>query len=968
MTWYLYPPMPAIGANGEIVRSGTGQFFAEDDAAGTTPLTLQDINGATITSILVNDLGLTQAFRSEHPEGTWRSGPFTVSLSSPKGLREAADASALAAAESADAATVARNAALEAAAGADAIPAGGAVGQVLTKASLADKDVTWTTPSGGGGGGGVTVHGGLTGLDADDHLQYLTPARGDARYYQKAQVDTAVAAAATATSAADRSRANHTGVQPISSVENLETRLAAVEAGGGGGGGTITTDSVTDMTTVGKAVAKASSAAAARTAIGAGTSSVVIGTVGGTAADAGTMATALSGKAGSAHTHAAADVTGLNTAIEDIAEPLIEGMASELGDQAVARTVYGSHEGEILPPWNTAPAIGPERWLTANMHASGAQVLAPTITANGSPQEVIVYLKMDSFNNAGVDPWRLEFDFEAPASGWASVYLALQQSNQTNVAGTADQYVVTHESPARSGHSVVDFQVPDFNTSFMYLKVRLKVENNVTAGQILRLTNVSLRRIPRLTPPMLVAYGFSPGAPTLWMRHTNSRGVRKTTKTLLNEGGIASTLEYDTWSPWRWSLPDPSFIDATGVYDGKVGSDETKTGIAAGDLNVGNNDQILSVETSTPGTFELRGNVHGGETAQAGGIAYKIDEGKGAGLVTWTPGSSLSYLKPCRRYQVKWNTQLTRSGDSTPFALVDHLSTAFDDGMIRTDRSTTFPKAAVIGDTFEWMSSHAVSPLWLGRIGKGQTVISDLDTRGLLAAPVQPAATPSTTGGTLAAGTYYYWVTAMTEVGETTVSPVRSATTTGSTGSVALTWTNITGAIGYRVYRGNASTAVPRLIGSSQGGAFTDTGAGGNTGAPTQPTAIFFPPKVNTARTTTATRREATATDATWSVWYDPQYDMCYANIFDRDALLSRAGVQAATTRLQMIPGSITKEYINAIWTGNTGTIAVGTSTPAWVATHWSYIYSPNDLVNFHREVADKAANLGALKAMYPAV
>lgn len=35
---------------------------------------------------------------------------------------------------------------------------------------------------GGGGGGGVTDHGALTGLGDDDHTQYLTAARGDARY------------------------------------------------------------------------------------------------------------------------------------------------------------------------------------------------------------------------------------------------------------------------------------------------------------------------------------------------------------------------------------------------------------------------------------------------------------------------------------------------------------------------------------------------------------------------------------------------------------------------------------------------------------------------------------------------------------------------------------------------------------------------------------------------------------------
>lgn len=44
-----------------------------------------------------------------------------------------------------------------------------------------------------GGGVGVTDHGALTGLSDDDHPQYLTNARGDARYYTQAQVATALA-------------------------------------------------------------------------------------------------------------------------------------------------------------------------------------------------------------------------------------------------------------------------------------------------------------------------------------------------------------------------------------------------------------------------------------------------------------------------------------------------------------------------------------------------------------------------------------------------------------------------------------------------------------------------------------------------------------------------------------------------------------------------------------------------------
>jgi hypothetical protein len=51
-----------------------------------------------------------------------------------------------------------------------------------------------TIPDSGGAGGGVTNHGQLTGLSDDDHVQYHNDARGDARYYTQAQVDTALSA------------------------------------------------------------------------------------------------------------------------------------------------------------------------------------------------------------------------------------------------------------------------------------------------------------------------------------------------------------------------------------------------------------------------------------------------------------------------------------------------------------------------------------------------------------------------------------------------------------------------------------------------------------------------------------------------------------------------------------------------------------------------------------------------------
>lgn len=84
--------------------------------------------------------------------------------------------------------------------------------------------------------------------------------------------------------------------------------------------------------------------------------------------------------------------------------------------------------------------------------------------------------------------------------------------------------------------------------------------------------------------------------------------------------------------------------------------------------------------------------------------------------------------------------------------------------------------------------------------------------------------TPSTTGGTLPAGTHYYAVTALTAYGETDARRA-SVATTGATGSVALSWPGVTGATGYRVFRGTAAGQEFVLAQIASGTvAYTDTG------------------------------------------------------------------------------------------------------------------------------------------------
>jgi predicted secreted protein len=98
-----------------------------------------------------------------------------------------------------------------------------------------------------------------------------------------------------------------------------------------------------------------------------------------------------------------------------------------------------------------------------------------------------------------------------------------------------------------------------------------------------------------------------------------------------------------------------------------------------------------------------------------------------------------------------------------------------------------------------------------------------------LAAPGTVTPTPSSSGGTLAAGTYFYKVTATNAAGETIGSPEATTTTTGSTGSVALAWSAVSGATGYKIYRG-ASAGAESVFFTSATNSFTDVGGAGTAG------------------------------------------------------------------------------------------------------------------------------------------
>jgi len=109
--------------------------------------------------------------------------------------------------------------------------------------------------------------------------------------------------------------------------------------------------------------------------------------------------------------------------------------------------------------------------------------------------------------------------------------------------------------------------------------------------------------------------------------------------------------------------------------------------------------------------------------------------------------------------------------------------------------------------------------------------------------PSRATAIPSGSGGTLAANTYFYVIVAVDSAGNlsspsgyatTTAGRTILPVTTGSTSSIALNWSGVTGASSYRIYRGKIVSNALSWDGyfTSSTASLTDTGSSPTAGSP----------------------------------------------------------------------------------------------------------------------------------------
>jgi hypothetical protein len=164
----------------------------------------------------------------------------------------------------------------------------------------------------------------------------------------------------------------------------------------------------------------------------------------------------------------------------------------------------------------------------------------------------------------------------------------------------------------------------------------------------------------------------------------------------------------------------------------------------------------------------------------------------------------------------KWEPKVTPLVDQ---ALRGMMGTDFGQTQGMRHDELTY-KTMIYGDT--------IFPHLIALLGSADTVTS-------LTATTLTLGSTSTTGGTLAAGATYWKVTATGAGGEGIGSNEVTATLTGSTSSQVLSWTVVTGASGYKVYRGTAAGAENVLVTTINSGStvtFTDTGSSVGAGAP----------------------------------------------------------------------------------------------------------------------------------------
>lgn len=190
-----------------------------------------------------------------------------------------------------------------------------------------------------------------------------------------------------------------------------------------------------------------------------------------------------------------------------------------------------------------------------------------------------------------------------------------------------------------------------------------------------------------------------------------------------------------------------------------------------------------------------------------------------------------------------------------------------------------YPDSYVKLSALEWQPDvSSIGTAAPAAVGQAAIYRNDLNTGFNLLAPVQAAASTSTSGGTgLAATTqYFYKVTAVDANGNESLASneVNVTTGAGGTNSNTVNWGAVAGAASYRVYRGTA-TGAENVVYVAAGSAtsFLDTGAATQASAANQIQAR--PPIAQGSLTVQTLNGSGTATDPASGESVYAQFDFC---------------------------------------------------------------------------------------------
>jgi hypothetical protein len=168
-------------------------------------------------------------------------------------------------------------------------------------------------------------------------------------------------------------------------------------------------------------------------------------------------------------------------------------------------------------------------------------------------------------------------------------------------------------------------------------------------------------------------------------------------------------------------------------------------------------------------------------------------------------------------------TNIIQAASVSPQVLVSQQLPASEDAIYTTPTGSS---AKVASGTLCNVTGTMPAPTGLA--------VGTVAAQANITAPALAGPTTATTGGTLAAATYYYVATTTTAFGETAKSAEVSQATTGTTSTITLSWSAVTGSTGTKIYRGTAAAGENVLVATLAGDAtsWTDTGDAGTTATP----------------------------------------------------------------------------------------------------------------------------------------